>query len=54
PRTATDYPTVNLQGPLLVNRANGLAKQLVLVQGLYHTHHPLTLLAPTASANGSP
>jgi flagellar assembly factor FliW len=42
PRVATDCPTVNLQGPILVNRANGWAKQLVLVQGPYHTQHPLT------------
>jgi flagellar assembly factor FliW len=39
-------PTVNLQGPVLINRANGWAKQLVLVQGTYHTHHPLTLVPP--------
>jgi flagellar assembly factor FliW len=46
PRETTAYPTVNLQGPVLINRANGWAKQLVLVQGSYHTHHPLTLAAP--------
>ena len=44
PRETMPYPTVNLQGPVLVNRANGWAKQLVLVQGPYHTHHPLTLV----------
>ena len=44
PRETTAYPTVNLQGPVLINRANGWAKQLVLVQGPYHTHHPLTLV----------
>jgi flagellar assembly factor FliW len=43
PREPTTYPTVNLQGPVLINRANGWAKQLVLVQGIYHTHHPLIL-----------
>jgi flagellar assembly factor FliW len=46
PRETTAYPTVNLQGPVLINRANGCAKQLVLVQGSYHTHHPLTLASP--------
>src|SRR5215510_2257494 len=46
PRATTPYPTVNLQGPVLINRANGWAKQLVLVQGTYHTHHPLTLVPP--------
>jgi flagellar assembly factor FliW len=46
PRETTAYPTVNLQGPVLINRANGWAKQLVLVQGSYHTHHPLTLASP--------
>ena len=46
PRATTSYPTVNLQGPVLINRANGWAKQLVLVQGTYHTHHPLTLVPP--------
>lgn len=49
PRAATPYPTVNLQGPVLVNRANGWAKQLVLVQGPYHTHHPLTFVPSVAS-----
>lgn len=49
PREATPYPTVNLQGPVLVNRANGWAKQLVLVQGPYHTHHPLTFVPHLAS-----
>ena len=46
PHKTTPYPTVNLQGPVLINRANGWAKQLVLVQGTYHTHHPLTLVPP--------
>ena len=46
PRETTPYPTVNLQGPVLINRTNNWAKQLVLVQGLYHTHHPLTLVSP--------
>ena len=46
PRATTSYPTVNLQGPVLINRANGWAKQLVLVHGTYHTHHPLTLVPP--------
>ena len=49
PRQTTTYPTVNLQGPVLVNRANGWAKQLVLVQGPYHTQHPLTLGPPLKS-----
>jgi len=42
PRKTVPYPTVNLQGPVLINRTNGWAKQLVLVQGPYHTQHPLT------------
>ena len=42
PRKTVPYPTVNLQGPVLINRTNGWAKQLVLVQGPYHTHHQLT------------
>jgi flagellar assembly factor FliW len=46
PRETTPYPTVNLQGPVLINRANSWAKQLVLVQEVYHTHHPLTLVPP--------
>jgi flagellar assembly factor FliW len=46
PRETTACPTVNLQGPVLINRANGWAKQLVLVQGTYHTHHPLTWMPP--------
>ena len=50
PRDTTPYPTMNLQGPVLINRANGWAKQLVLVQGTYHTHHPLTLVPPFQSA----
>src|SRR5262245_29942462 len=50
PRETTDYPTVNLQGPVLINRANGWAKQLVLVQETYHTHHPLTSVPLCQSA----
>ena len=50
PREPTTLPTVNLQGPILINRANGWAKQLVLVQGTYHTHHPLILVPPCARA----
>ena len=42
PRKTVPYPTVNLQGPMLINRTNGWAKQLVLVQGPYHTQYPLT------------
>jgi flagellar assembly factor FliW len=33
--------SANLQGPVLVNRANGLAKQVVLVHGPYTTRHYL-------------
>jgi flagellar assembly factor FliW len=50
PREPTTYPTVNLQGPVLINRANGWAKQLVLVQGTYHTHHPLIFVPPHTKA----
>lgn len=49
PRDTTLHPTVNLQGPVLVNRANGWAKQLVVVQGPYHTHHPMTFVPHLAS-----
>jgi len=42
PRKTVPYPAVYLQGPVLINRTNGWAKQLVLVQGPYHTHHQLT------------
>ncbi len=49
PRDTIPYPTVNLQGPVLVNRLNGWAKQLVLLQEPYHTHHPLTFTACKAS-----
>ena len=42
PRKTVPYPTMNLQGPVLINRTNGWAKQLVLVQNPYHTQHPLT------------
>ena len=41
PGKVSPHLTVNLQGPLLVNCANGWAKQLVLVNGPYHTCHPL-------------
>jgi flagellar assembly factor FliW len=50
PREPTTYPTVNLQGPVLINRTNGWAKQLVLVQGTYHTHHPLLSVPPRTRA----
>jgi flagellar assembly factor FliW len=50
PREPTTYPTVNLQGPVLINRANGWAKQLVLVHETYHTHHPLILVPPRTKA----
>jgi flagellar assembly factor FliW len=49
PRDETTSPAVNLQGPVLVNRANGWAKQLVLVQGPYHTQHALTFVPCPAS-----
>ena len=41
PRETSPQLTVNLQGPVLINRVNGWAKQFVLVQGPYHTCHPL-------------
>ncbi|MGE3536958.1 MAG: flagellar assembly protein FliW [Candidatus Tectimicrobiota bacterium] len=49
PRGTRPYPTINLQGPLLVNRANGWAKQLVLVHEGYHTHHPLSVPPPVSA-----
>ncbi|MEA2031371.1 MAG: flagellar assembly protein FliW [candidate division Zixibacteria bacterium] len=33
--------SVNLQGPILINTENNLAKQLVLVDSDYQIHHPL-------------
>jgi flagellar assembly factor FliW len=33
--------TLNLQGPIVVNRENMLAKQIVLEEGKYATKHPL-------------
>jgi flagellar assembly factor FliW len=33
--------TVNLQGPILINTENNLAKQLVLVNSQYHVRHHL-------------
>jgi flagellar assembly factor FliW len=41
PGKTSPHLTVNLQGPVLVNCANGWAKQLVLVNSPYHTCHPL-------------
>ncbi len=41
PGTTSPDLTMNLQGPVLVNHHNGWAKQLVLINSLYHTHHPL-------------
>lgn len=37
----SDVMTANLQGPLIVNTENNLAKQLVLSDKRYHTRHPL-------------
>jgi flagellar assembly factor FliW len=54
PRQASPQLTVNLQGPLLVNRVNGWAKQLVLVQGPYHTHHALSVTSQEPSVAVSP
>ena len=45
PQAAPDQATANLQGPILVNTENHRAKQIVLVQGSYHTRHPLLSLA---------
>jgi flagellar assembly factor FliW len=41
PGKTSPHLTVNLQGPVLVNRVNGWAKQLVLINSPYHTRHPL-------------
>lgn len=54
PRQTSPQLTVNLQGPVLVNRVNGWAKQLVLAQGSYHTCHPLRLIAQAPSLAASP
>jgi flagellar assembly factor FliW len=45
PQAAPNQATANLQGPILVNTENHRAKQIVLVQGAYHTRHPLLSLA---------
>jgi flagellar assembly factor FliW len=53
PRQAAPQLTVNLQGPVLVNRLQGWAKQLVLAHGSYHTCHALavTSLMPACAAS---
>jgi len=33
--------SVNLQGPILINTENNMAKQLVLVNSEYQVHHPM-------------
>ncbi|GIX47087.1 MAG: flagellar assembly factor FliW [Candidatus Tectimicrobiota bacterium] len=48
PSQPADPPTVNLQGPLVLNLDTGLAMQLVLAHGPYHTRHPL--VAPPVPA----
>jgi flagellar assembly factor FliW len=35
--------TANLQGPLVINTANRMGKQVVLVEGSYNTRHALVL-----------
>lgn len=43
--------TVNLVGPLVVNRRNGRGKQVVLANhSRYTAHHPLVDQSPTATA----
>jgi flagellar assembly factor FliW len=43
--------TVNLVGPVIVNRRTGLAKQVVLANhSRYSTHHPLIEPGPTDAA----
>lgn len=43
--------TVNLVGPIVVNRHNGRGKQVVLANHTqYSTHYPLVDLTPTATA----
>ena len=43
--------TVNLVGPIVVNRRNGRGKQVVLANhSHYSTHHPLVDTSPTATA----
>jgi flagellar assembly factor FliW len=54
PRQASSQLTVNLQGPVLVNRRSGWAKQLVLAQGPYHTCHPLSVMSPTPAFAAAP
>jgi flagellar assembly factor FliW len=54
PRQASPQLTVNLQGPVLVNRLNGWAKQLVLVHGPYHTCHPLSIVSQAPSLASVP
>jgi flagellar assembly factor FliW len=50
PRQTSPQLTVNLQGPVLVNRVNGWAKQFVIVQGPYHTCHPLHVTPALATS----
>lgn len=49
PRDDSSTPTVNLQGPVLINRANGWAKQLVLIHEPYQTQHPLAVISRAVS-----
>jgi len=41
--------TINLQGPILINTENNLAKQLVLVNSKYHVKHRIMNVIPSSS-----
>jgi len=40
--------SANLQGPIVINRANGLGKQVVLTRSHYSIHHPIFENMPAA------
>ena len=42
--------SVNLQGPIIINRANGKGKQVVLTRSHYSTRHPIFAPEPVAVA----
>lgn len=54
PPGSPDRATVNLAGPVLVNDASGLAKQVVLKQGSYSPCHPLFGQEAAAEAAAEP
>lgn len=50
PRTRDELPTANLQGPLAVNFASRVGRQLAVADGAWGVRCPLDLSAPRASS----